>query len=219
MPEGIPWRWLGRLPYPTAAQLQTEHKGAILAGKRPEEIWLLEHPPVITRGRREVLDLPNPEDLAQFGIDLASTDRGGLATYHGPGQLIAWPHVDLRARNLTIRTYVDCLEEAIILFVRQQGVESHRRPGAPGVWLGPNKIGAVGVNAGQGITTHGLSLNLSVNLDHYRFITPCGIVDGGVTSLHTVLPQPPSVAQAAIELGTILSRLLSTFCRSASTTA
>jgi lipoyl(octanoyl) transferase len=211
MPEGIAWRWLGRLAYPTAAQLQAEHKAAILAGESHEEIWLLEHPPVITRGRREVEGLPTPERLARFGISLASADRGGLATYHGPGQLIAWPHVDLRARNLAIRTYVDRLEEAMILFIRQQGIESHRRLGAPGVWLGNNKLGAVGVNAGQGITTHGLSLNLSVDLDHYRFITPCGIVDGGVTSLHTHLNHPPSVESAAEALGAILSRLLSTF--------
>ena len=216
MVDALPWRWLGRLPYPTAAQRQAEHKSAILAGQSVEEIWLLEHPPVITRGRREVPDLPSAEHLSTFGISLETTDRGGLATYHGPGQLVAWPHVDLRARNLPIRTYVDCLEEALICFLQQQGVDSHRRPGAPGVWLDNNKIGAVGVNAGQGITTHGLSLNLSVDLEHYRFFTPCGIRDGGVTSLHALKANPPSVEQAADQLGNILCRLLSTFRRSAS---
>lgn len=150
-----------------------------------DQLLLLEHPPVITLGRggdaRNLL--ASPEALANAGVRYFETTRGGDITYHGPGQIVGYPILHLGEGKRDVRKYVNDLEEVLIRTVAEYGITAERVEGKRGVWVGPNKIGAIGVRIARWVTSHGWALNVNANLDHFNLITPCGIKGSGVTSI------------------------------------
>jgi lipoyl(octanoyl) transferase len=197
------WAWLGRVEYGEAVARQRALLEARAAGAIRDTLLLLEHPPVITLGRRGSRDdvLVPEEELAARGIAVHETNRGGLVTYHGPGQLIAYPIADIR--TLTggdVVRYVWSLEESVIRVLAGLGIVAGRDSRHHGVWVGTTKIAAVGVAISRGITMHGLALNLQPDLDHFGLIHPCGILDRGVTSVAALLGRPVDLASGAAAL-------------------
>jgi len=185
--------YLGRVPYGTANELQRTLLNLRKAGGIENTLLLLEHPPVITLGRNARLEnvLVSPESLAKRGVELHEIDRGGDVTYHGPGQLIAYPVFDLRSFDPKIGAveFVRRLEEVLIRICGDSGIVTQRIKGLTGVWTYalPNKpeakIAAIGVHISRGVTTHGFALNVSTDLDAFALIVPCGITDKPVTSI------------------------------------
>ncbi|HET9553990.1 MAG TPA: lipoyl(octanoyl) transferase LipB [Anaeromyxobacteraceae bacterium] len=179
---------LGRVEYEDGLALMRLAGDAVRAGNPPDtdHLFLLEHPPVLTLGRgadrKNVLAAP--AWLRKQGFELHETDRGGDVTYHGPGQLVGYPVLDLSGRP-DVRKYVAALEEAMIQACADHGVEAGRHPEHRGAWVGHRKIGAVGVHLSRWITSHGLAFNVAPDLEHFQAIVPCGIADPrlGVTSL------------------------------------
>mgnify|MGYP005848816317 CR=1 FL=1 len=185
-------RWLGSIDYTSAWELQRRLVQQRREGTIPDTLLLLEHiPPVITLGRatqREHL-LVTREQLQGLGIQLVETDRGGDITYHGPGQLVGYPILDLREHGRDVHRYLRRLEEAIIQALRHFGIEAHRKEGLTGVWVGEGKVAAIGIKVSHWMTMHGFALNICPNLSHFDLIVPCGIHDKGVTSLQNLLGQ------------------------------
>jgi lipoyl(octanoyl) transferase len=180
---------LGCIGYAEAMQLQDEVAEKRLNDKIPDTLLLLEHPPVITVGRRanpEDVYLP-PAELLKRDIALEKTTRGGLVTYHGPGQLVGYPIVKLRARGLSVPCYVRALELAIISSLGEVGVVAYVDQHHVGVWTDTGKIAAIGVAQRHGVTLHGFAVNLQPDLSHFGLINPCGLVERGVTSAAMVL--------------------------------
>ncbi len=185
--------WLGRVEYQEAWRLQQDMAGRRAAGEIPDTLLLLEHPPVYTTGRRGAgghLLLPE----ASLGAPLIHSDRGGDITFHGPGQLIAYPILELQATGLSIVGYVRALEEAVIRTLAGYAIAAHREPGLTGVWVRGDKIAAIGVRVsrprganGGWVTSHGLALNVDVDLAWFDRIVPCGIPDRRVTSMAALL--------------------------------
>jgi lipoate-protein ligase B len=204
----IGWQWLGTVPYGEALERQRAFREQVIAGTEPESIWLLEHPPVLTTGRRAVSDLPPREVFTARGIEMFETERGGLATYHGPGQLVAYVFVDAFRRGLGVRGTVDALEGGVIAWLRTRGVGAERSCEHRGVWVGTDKICAVGLHFRKGVSMHGLALNLTTDLSPYALFTPCGITEGGVTSLARLTGRAPSPAEAAPAVAAELSAAL-----------
>ncbi len=186
---------LGIVEYRRAWQVQTELVDAVHDGHRPNTLLLLEHPHVYTRGR-----LSRPEhiplterQLREQGIDVVETDRGGQVTYHGPGQLVAYPIVNLREWGGPLK-YVRTLERVIINSLADFGVQAGAEPGRTGVWVSDAKIAAIGVKISRGIAHHGFAINVNPDLSKFAQIVPCGITDREVTSLARLLEgigQPP----------------------------
>ncbi len=201
--------WLGRVPYTEALELQERLMEARKAGSIPDTLLLLEHPHVVTLGRRgAATDLLNgPGWLADHGIEVHYADRGGEATYHGPGQLVAYPIISIRAAGIGPVAYVRLLEQSVIDTVRKYGVDGHRVVGKTGVWVGGEpgdrpekgmnpagaKIAAIGVRVSSGVTKHGLALNVSTDLTYYAHIVPCGMPDLSVASIETLTGKDPGV--------------------------
>ena len=184
---------LGRMAYQQAWDLQEQAHQSVLAGG-PETIFIVEHPPVITLGRREesIQNLiTTPEDLARQNIELVHSDRGGDITYHGPGQIVAYPIIRLAQHHLSVSGYVHRLEAIAISTLAELGIEARDDPQAIGVWTvdGENlaKICAIGVRIRRGISLHGLALNVSTNLSGFNHIIPCGLTGRPVTSIHKIL--------------------------------
>lgn len=149
---------------------------------------MLQHYPVITDGRfgrGENLLLPQSE-IEKRGVEVFTTGRGGDVTFHGPGQLVAYPIINLRGFNLGVKSYVRALEETIILMLRQFGIDGARRDGYPGVWAGGDKIASIGVSVKNGITMHGCAVNVNTDLDYFSMIVPCGIEGAGITSVKKI---------------------------------
>lgn len=177
---------LGRIRYDECHALQDALREARTRGEIPDTLLLLEHEPVITLGRAAKAEnvLLTKEMLALRGVDLHEIGRGGDVTYHGPGQLVMYPIVDLNPDRRDVRRYVRELEETMIRTAADFGVSAGRVDGLNGAWVdGERKIGAVGVRISRWITMHGLALNVTTNLSHFSFIVPCGITDKAVTSL------------------------------------
>ena len=202
------YAWLGRVEYLEAWEYQRELARRRARGEIPDTILLLEHPAVFTTGRRDPgANLRLPKEA--LGAPLIETDRGGDITFHGPGQLIAYPIVDLRAAALSVVTYVRALEEAVVQTVRAYGIEAHTECGLTGVWVGEmgssaEKIAAIGVRVGKPagpsggwVTTHGLALNVTVDLKWFGRIVPCGIGDRGVASIESLTGQRPRLEDVA----------------------
>lgn len=190
--------WLGEVDYLSAWRIQQDVACLRRRGEVADTLILLEHvPPVITLGRaarREHL-LVSEDRLAQMGIQLVDTDRGGDITYHGPGQLVGYPIIDLRQHGRDVHRYLRQLEEAIIVALQAFGLCAHRQEGLTGVWVGDEKIAAIGVKVSHWITMHGFALNVCPNLAHFDLIVPCGIADKGVTSLQRQLRREVSVRE------------------------
>ncbi|MDR0536659.1 MAG: lipoyl(octanoyl) transferase LipB [Tannerellaceae bacterium] len=194
--SGFVFEDCGRIRYGDALARQTAAFEGILAAKlaggdAPNRVFFCEHEPVITLGRRanEANVLVSADCLAERGVELFRTDRGGDATYHGPGQLTVYPVVDLEGLGMGLRTYVCWLEGIVIDFLRAYGIECYRLEGATGVWTGdePRKICAIGVRSSRFVVMHGFALNVNTSLDAFRLINPCGFTDRGVTSMAEVL--------------------------------
>ena len=191
-------RRLGRVEYGAALELQAKLVEERRCGDIGDSILLLEHPPVITLGVKTKGKSTNivvsPEALAAEGVAVFETGRGGDITYHGPGQLVGYPILDLRPDRCDVHKYVRDLEEVLILAIREFGIEGGRVAGLTGVWVGApgreEKIAAIGVRISRWITSHGFALNVATDLRHFRLIVPCGIADRGVTSIERVLGSP-----------------------------
>ena len=188
---------LGLVPYRDAWELQRSLAAAVSQGAIPETVLLLEHPPVVTLGRRAAVDeLHVPEGAP---VEVVETDRGGKSTYHGPGQLVCYPILDLKAHGKDVKRYVRDLEEALIRTLAAFGLEGGRVDGLTGVWLQspPRKIASIGVHISRWVTTHGYALN--VDLDPAPFtdwITACGLEDAAFTTMARELGRPLPVDEA-----------------------
>jgi lipoyl(octanoyl) transferase len=193
---GIRAAWFGSVEYPAAWAWQRELFLARLDGDCGDSLMLLEHPPTYTLGRRAVEDdlVTSEADYRARGISLYKVDRGGRATYHGPGQLVGYPILALGDRYDVV-TYLRNLEEILIRTAADLGVESHRDEGHTGVWVGRNKIGAIGVKITRGITMHGFAFNVTTDLSMFEGIVPCGIQGRWVTSVEAETGRTYSVKE------------------------
>ena len=216
MPTPIVVNDLGRMAYRDAWELQERaHEGVVAGG--PETIFIVEHLPVITLGRREesIQNLiTSREELAKQNIDLIHSDRGGDITYHGPGQIVAYPIIRLAQHHVSVSGYVHRLEAIAISTLAKLGIEARTDPQAIGVWTmdGDNlaKICAIGVRIRRGISLHGLALNVSTDLSGFRHIVPCGLTGRPVTSIHKILGDD---APSLLETKQILIRNLIEFLK------
>jgi lipoyl(octanoyl) transferase len=170
-------RQLGRIDYASALQLQQQLATDRKQGLVPDQLLLLEHPHVITLGRNGHMEnlLADDDILARAGISFYPTDRGGDVTYHGPGQLVGYPILDLRDWKRDVGAYVRAVEETIILTLAEYGIEGGRIPKLTGVWVGERKIAAIGVHLSRWVTSHGFALNVSTDLSYFQYIVPCGL--------------------------------------------
>jgi lipoate-protein ligase B len=178
---------LGTIDYRRAWDLQAELATEVHAGRQPNTLLLLDHPHVYTMGRLSCPEhlLLAPDQLTRRGIDLVETDRGGQITYHGPGQLIAYPVVDLREWGGPLK-YVRTLEQVIIQSLADFGISAGLEEGLTGVWVGEGKIAAIGVKISRGVAYHGLAINVEPDLSYFDHIVPCGISDRAVTSMKQI---------------------------------
>jgi lipoyl(octanoyl) transferase len=199
VPREIQIRQLGLVAYGDALELQKQFVEQRRAGEIPDQLLLLEHPPVITLGVRTRNDrshvVATPEALEEAGVEVFETGRGGDVTYHGPGQLVGYPILDLKPDRCDVHRYVRDLEEVLLRAVAGFGIVSHRVPGLTGTWVGNEKLGAIGVRIARWVTSHGFALNVSTNLAHFGLIIPCGITDKGVTSMDILSGGPLSMKE------------------------
>ena len=184
--------WLGTVEYLCARALQDDLVQRVRNGDTPHTLLLLEHDHVYTRGRlsREEHLLASEAELACAGVAIHETDRGGQITYHGPGQLIGYPIVNLRGLGWGPLQYVRALEQVIVETLSDLGVQAHTEEGLTGVWTTQGKIAAIGVKISQGVAFHGFAINVNTDLSYYRHIVPCGITDRPVISLAAILGEP-----------------------------
>lgn len=187
---------LGRVEYGAAYELQRRLQAERDAERVPDLLLLVEHPPVITLGRRGSRDhvFLTDAELAARGIAIFETNRGGLVTYHGPGQVVGYPIVRLRPFAGDAPTYVWRLEETIIRTLAEYQIAAGRDAGNRGVFAEGGKIAAIGVAVTHGVTMHGFALNVCPDLDHFALIDPCGIGDLGVTSIARITASSPDLA-------------------------
>jgi lipoyl(octanoyl) transferase len=206
---------LGLLSYRDAWATQERAAEAVLAGDE-ERIFLVEHPPVITFGRRPGIDrhlLAAPDMLAELGVEVVASDRGGDITFHGPGQLVAYPVIRLADHRLSVGSYVHALEAAAIAALREWDIHGTTDPAAVGVWANDGgalaKICAIGVRIRRGVTLHGLALNVSVDLSYFNLIVPCGLPGRPVTSMQKLLEsRTPTMASVKAKAGRLLVETL-----------
>lgn len=196
--------WLGRMEFAEALARQED----LVARKRadtslPDELWLLEHDPVYTIGRTP--DQSSLRGAAQLPHPLFTINRGGQATYHGPGQLVGYPIIDLRAHGQDLHRYLRWIEEALVTLLAGFGIEAGTRPGFTGVWVEQRKIASIGVGVRHWITMHGFALNVHGDLSAFDAITPCGIAGVTMTSIEREKNEAISVADVAGRAGAIFS--------------
>lgn len=203
--------YLGVVPYERALKLQQELTQARAEGRIGDVLLFLQHPPVFTIGRfRGGEDITVPrETLARDGIAVFHTDRGGGVTYHGPGQLIGYPIVNLRENGLDVRQYVWKLETTVIKLLLGLGIQGHRLAEYPGVWVGERKACSIGIHVSHYITTHGFALNVSNDLRYFRYVRPCGLPGEVMTSVSELLGR--SVGMKTI-IGKLIPSFSETFC-------
>jgi lipoyl(octanoyl) transferase len=173
---------LGCIPYTEALALQEEVRARRQADEIPDTLLLLEHPPVYTKGRRTLdTDLPMGDDwYAAQGIEVEQVDRGGRVTYHGPGQIVGYPIMQIT----DVVEYLRVMERALIQALADEGVEAQIREGLTGVWVDDRKIGSIGVHVQRGVTTHGFAINVDNDLQPFEWVVPCGIEGVRMTSLY-----------------------------------
>ena len=212
-------RWLGHVPYREAWDLQHSLAAARADGAIPDTLLMLEHPRVLTLGRHatEAHVVASSDYLAGIGVEVIRVERGGEVTYHGPGQLVAYPIVRLGDRGLLIRPFVRLLESAMIETAATYGVDAGRRDEYPGAWCDPEsplprKLGALGVRVERDVTYHGIALNVTTDLSYFHRINPCGFEATVMSSLAALLAPERTVDPVAVraalvdELGACLSR-------------
>lgn len=203
---------LGLVPYAPACELQREVVEARKANAIPDILLFCEHPHVITLGRNGKREHLRAGDrlLAQMKVEFHATDRGGDITYHGPGQIVGYPILDLAEHRRDVRWYVEQLEETMIRATRDFGIEAHRVPGKHGIWVGSangtaaaeEKLAALGVHLSRWVTSHGFAYNVSTDLRYFDLIVPCGIQHARATSLERILGGPVETAEAKARLST-----------------
>ncbi|MFQ5873262.1 MAG: lipoyl(octanoyl) transferase LipB [Dehalococcoidia bacterium] len=189
---------LGTVDYQDALHLQVSLRDRRIAGEIPDTLVLLEHPPVVTIGRsgnKSNVLVPDGH-LADHGIQLLYTNRGGDVTYHGPGQLVGYTIIDLRPYGTDLRTHLRRLEQVIIQALEAFRIHAGRNQACTGVWVGDEKIASIGLHVKRWVTTHGFALNLQPNLEHFSLIYPCGLMDKAVTSVERLLGYPVDPVQA-----------------------
>jgi lipoyl(octanoyl) transferase len=192
--------WLGRTPYREAWDLQAELVAAVRDGTAPETILLLEHPNVFTMGKAASPDhlLWDEQERARRQVEVIWSDRGGEATYHGPGQLVGYPILDLARSGLTIPGYLEKLEASLIDYLQELGIEAQPgEPGLTGVWSRGEKLAAIGIKLNRSIVSHGFALNLTTDLGYFDGIVPCGHADKRPTSVEAITRKQVDPATAA----------------------
>ena len=194
-------RRLGVMPYADALALQRSLVEERRAGAVGDLLLLVEHPHVLTLGVRgdggRSHILVAPPSLSALGVEVHETGRGGDITYHGPGQIVGYPILDLKPDRCDVHRYVRDLEEVLIRTAADYGITASRVDGLTGVWVGREKLAAIGVRIARWITSHGFAFNVATDLSYFDLIVPCGIADRGVTSLSRLLDRP--VARAEVE--------------------
>lgn len=196
----------GRVPFPIADRWQRRLHALRVAGEIEDVLLLLEHPHVYTLGRRFRPGhlLSSRQDLARRGVAVFEADRGGSVTYHGPGQLVAYPVLDVRtggSRTVDVVKYIRLLEHAVVQAVGDLGVDATTRPGLTGVWVGEAKLACIGVNLSRGVSRHGVAVNVTTDLSMFDAMVPCGIPGCRITSLQALMDEPPSLGR----LGSVLA--------------
>jgi lipoyl(octanoyl) transferase len=191
-------RRLGLVPYADGLELQRRLVEERKTDHIPDTLLLLQHPHVLTvgvkkDGRSHIL--ASPDRLTSLGVDVFETGRGGDVTYHGPGQLVGYPILNLDPDRRDVHRYVRDLEEVMIRVCADYGLEAGRVKGFSGAWIGDEKIGAIGVRISRWITSHGFAFNVTTDIDFFNLIVPCGIADKGVTSLASQLGRVPDMAE------------------------
>lgn len=200
---------LGLMDYQVSLEYQRRLVDARRRNEIPDTLLLLEHPDVITFGRsghQENL-IADETTLKRLGVEVHWTDRGGDATYHGPGQLVGYPIIDLNQRKRDLHLFLREIEDAITSTLAYYGIEGRREARLTGVWVGEEKIAAIGIKVSHWISSHGFALNVRPNLDRFDLIVPCGIQGRGVTSLEKLLGKAPADKE-------VKAQVISAFCRS-----
>ncbi|HKQ04667.1 MAG TPA: lipoyl(octanoyl) transferase LipB [Blastocatellia bacterium] len=192
-------RWLGRTSYADGLRLQEGAVEGLRAGAGNEQLLLLEHPHVFTlgRGADAANILADEQQLAAHAIEVHETGRGGDVTYHGPGQLVGYPIINLKPDRCDVHRYVRDIEEVLIRTVGEYGVKGERINGLTGVWVGDEKVAAIGVRIARWVTSHGFALNVNTDLRYFQMIVPCGITDKGVTSLSRLVGRELDLREVA----------------------
>jgi lipoyl(octanoyl) transferase len=207
--RGLEVRRLGRVPYADALALQRSLVEERRAGTIGDTLLFVEHPHVLTLGVRgdggRGHILVTDEALASRGIEIHETGRGGDITYHGPGQIVGYPIIDLNPGRRDVHRYVRDLETVLIRTAADYGITAGHIEGLTGVWVGDEKLAAIGVRIARWITSHGFALNVATDLDYFGLIVPCGIADRGVTSLERLLGRPVDPAE-------VQGRIIEHFC-------
>lgn len=190
-------QYLGLMSYSEAHELQKRLVDQRKEGEIADTLLFVEHPPTITlgRGAKPKNILFSEAELTKLGVEVHETGRGGDVTYHGPGQLVAYPIFDLKPDRQDVRKYVSNLEEVMIRTCAEFGLNARRIAGCNGCWIEDRKIGAVGVRISRWVTMHGLAFNVTTDMRHFEYIIPCGITDKGVTSLQAELEQDVPLTQ------------------------
>lgn len=201
--DDIDWKWHGTIDYRDALEIQLKTLDFVRNGGK-DQLILLEHPPVYTFGKSADHNnlLANEHLLANIGASVYETKRGGDITFHGPGQLVGYPIINLNRLKIGARKYVDILEEAVIELISNFNLSGYRIDGLTGIWVRSkdgheNKIGAIGIKISHGVTMHGFALNLNTDLNYFSYINPCGILDKGVTSVQKETGLPVDIEATA----------------------
>jgi lipoyl(octanoyl) transferase len=197
----LEWSFLGRTSYPASEQLQINLRDAVRAGTRSEVLLLLEHPHVFTLGRNASRSdvLADGDWLRARGVEVVKCDRGGQVTYHGPGQLVGYPIIDLNPDRRDIRRYVHDLQSVLVATLAELGVDSEPRRAAEelGVWVENRKIASIAVHVSRWVTSHGFALNIDTDLDYFSAIVPCGLSGVEMTSVAELTGKHHSLSEVA----------------------
>jgi lipoyl(octanoyl) transferase len=211
-PRRLRWTFLGRVPYGPTAELQERLRRDVRNGRGEEHLLLLEHSPVFTVGRNasEADVTATGAWLRERGVEVHRTNRGGRVTYHGPGQLVGYPIVNLSPDRRDVRRYVSDLQETLIRTLAEYGIAARRRQGQKlvGVWVGEKKIASIGVHLARWITLHGFALNVATDLAYFSGIVACGLPQVEMTSIELLTGEAPRLEDVASRLAHHLSRIL-----------